>query len=191
MVFASEAVDESDTDMDSFKTIYGNGDGLLTEFPFPVVDFSGSLANIGEALILYGPDGMVVDHYNYTSFIGSGADGGGFSIERLDSGGPSVDSNFRVSEISGGTPGMWNSVSEPLQFGDANPVPEPATYMLLMTGLFLVAWRGGLLRAVIQTVDYRHQTLDLKDTPRANFLHRSLLQNSSFPPTFNPKSKVF
>ena len=57
VVLASEPVDDGDTDSDSFDTIYGNGDRLLTEFHFPVIDFTGSLANTGEVLILYGPVG--------------------------------------------------------------------------------------------------------------------------------------
>ncbi len=140
LVLASEAVDDDDNpDLDSFDTIYGNGDGLLTEFPFPVVDFTGSLANTGEVLTLYGSDRLIVDRYDYTPFISSGAGGGGFSLERIDPQGLSVDTNFKVSEIPGGTPGRWNSVASLTTSGNVAPVPEPATGMLLATGLLLRA----------------------------------------------------
>lgn len=133
LVLASEAVDDGDSDLDSFDTLYGNGDGLLTEFPFPLVDFIGSLSNTGEILTLYGPGGAVVDRYNYIPFLGSGADGRGVSIERIDPSGLSVDTNFKVSEVSGGTPGRWNSVAS---------VPEPGTGLLLATGLIVGALGG-------------------------------------------------
>ena len=136
-----EPVDDGDTDSDSFDTIYGNGDSLLTEFHFPVIDFTGSLANTGEVLILYGPGGGVVDLYDYTPFVRSNADGGRFSVERIDPMLPSGDANFRVSETSGGTPGMWNSAAGTISSGDVTPVPEPSTWILLATGLFLNIWR--------------------------------------------------
>ncbi len=135
VVLASEPVDDGDTDSDSFDTIYGNGDSLLTEFHFPVIDFIGSLANTGEVLILYGPGGGVVDLYDYTPFVRSNADGGRFSVERIDPMLPSGDANFRVSETSGGTPGMWNSAVGTISSGDVTPVPEPSTWILLATGL--------------------------------------------------------
>ena len=141
VVLASEPVDDGDTDSDSFDTIYGNGDSLLTEFHFPVIDFTGSLANTGEVLILYGPGGGVVDLYDYTPFVRSNADGGRFSVERIDPMLPSGDANFRVSETSGGTPGMWNSAAGTISSWDVTPVPEPSTWILLATGLFLNIWR--------------------------------------------------
>lgn len=141
VVLASEAVDDSDIDINSFESIYGNGDGLLTEFTFPVVDFSGSLNNSGEELILYSPDDEVVDSYNYMPFLGSGADGLGYSVERIDPWVPSLGTNFTVSTVTGGTPGTWNSVANYPDHEDTSRVPEPATYLLLITGLCLWPWK--------------------------------------------------
>lgn len=138
MVLASELLDDSDTDRESFEAIYGDGDGLLTEFTYITLDFSGSLANAGELLTIYGHGGEVIDRYDYTPFIGSGADGGGFSIERIDPLKPSEDINLSVSEVPGGTPGMWNSVAEQPGSGDVTSVPEPPTYLLLIAGLLLL-----------------------------------------------------
>lgn len=137
LILASEAVDDADTDTDSFESIYGNGDLSLSEFTFPVIDYSGSLSNSGETITLYNPAGNVIDSFNYISFIGSGADGGGFSLERIDPLAPSIDSNFMVSTIPGGTPGMGNSVAVSTSSGVAS-VPEPSTLLLMVFGLFLI-----------------------------------------------------
>ena len=77
----------------------------------------------------------MVDLYDYTPFVRSNADGGGFSVERIDPMLPSGDANFRVSETSGGTLGMWNSAAGTISSGDVTPVPEPSTWILLATGL--------------------------------------------------------
>jgi hypothetical protein len=124
LVLAREPVDSGDKDTDSFESVYGDGDGDLDEFEFTILDFSGSLHNKGETLSLIDNMKTVVDTYNYSVFVGTGADGGGFTVERINPFGPSIDSNFGVSTIPGGTPGNINSI-----------VPEPSSALLFVSGL--------------------------------------------------------
>ncbi len=143
LVLAREAVDGSDADTDSFETVYGDGDGDLDEFGFIVLDFAGSLLNSGELLVLKDNGGSVVDSYDYTAFLGTGADGGGFTVERINPYRPSVNSNFGVSVLSGGTPGHMNSI--------AVPVPEPSTALLLAGGLVTLVVLGKRLNGCAGT----------------------------------------
>ncbi len=132
LILASEPVDGSDTDIDSFESVYGDGDGDFDEFEFTILDFSGSLLNGGETLSLFDDSGLLVDSYDYSSFnTGTGADGGGFTIERIAPFALSINSNFDVSIILGGTPGYINSV--------ATPVPEPSSIFLLVSGIIGLA----------------------------------------------------
>lgn len=135
LVLSSEPVDDSDTDTYSFESLYGNGDGILSEFPFQVIKFTGSLANTGEPLTIYRPGGEIVESYNYIFFLDSIADGGGFSLERINPYMPAFDSNFSISNTIWGTPGEWNSVSSGISPPGTSPVPEPSTLLLLLTGL--------------------------------------------------------
>lgn len=135
LVLSSELLDDADNDGYNFTSLYGNGDGVLNEFPFPLVDFTGSLANTGELLTIYGPGGEIIESYNYVSFLDSAADGGGFSVERINPQMPAIDSNFGVSAQIWGTPGGWNSIAvwNPSQTPSA--VPEPATILLILSGV--------------------------------------------------------
>ena len=64
LILASEAVDGSDTDIDSFESVYGDGDGDFDEFEFTILDFPGSLLNGGETLSLFDDSGLLVDSYD-------------------------------------------------------------------------------------------------------------------------------
>jgi len=143
LVLAREPIDGSDSDIDSFETIYGDGDGDLDEFDFTILEFSGSLLNSGETLSLIDNFGRVIDSYNYSAFIGTEADGGGFTVERINPLGPSIDANFGVSIINGGTPGEINSIT--------TVVSEPPSAFLFISGLvwlpgFRKVWRHLFLR---------------------------------------------
>ncbi len=140
VVLTREPIDDGDSDPYNFESLYGNGDGILDEFSFPVVKFTGSLSNSGELLTVYGPGGDVIDTYNYMAFVNSDANGNGFSIERIDPYTETIDSNFAVSIIMGGSPGKWNSIA-PLQENETSPVPEPSTLLLMITGLIYLRWR--------------------------------------------------
>lgn len=146
VVIAREPVHDGDSDLYNFESLYGNGDGLLDEFPFLLVKSTGLLSNSGEVITLYGVGGEVLDSYGYSAFIGSSASGGGFSVERLNPFDSSYDGNFGVSTVIGGTPGAWNSISL-LDSGGTSSVPEPATVLLVIAGLMCIVILSGVNKA--------------------------------------------
>jgi len=75
--------------------------------------YEGKLANNGERLTLRGPDGRIVDSFEYedSSPWPRGADGYGSSLERISADLPSEDyHSWRASLQTDGTPGSQNSV---------------------------------------------------------------------------------
>lgn len=106
VVVAKELTDGSDTDTDSFESIWGNNDGVWDEQDgFMAIDGSFSLANSAGSVNL--SSGLVSEYLAYESSWG--ANGNGMSLERVNFSMPNTMENWNESI---GTPGKWNSLTQ-------------------------------------------------------------------------------
>jgi len=97
-----------------YAVIADNADQFLlehTDYAGTLIDSSFSLSNSGETIMLRnGFDADIIDSLTYDSSWG--ADGNGYSLERISPSGDSNESsNWNESLTEGGTPGYENSVS--------------------------------------------------------------------------------
>jgi hypothetical protein len=112
----------------AFTSRYGSGVRVAGEF-------SGSLANEGEALTLLGPLGEPILDFSYNPAWYPITDGGGFSLVAVDPAAPpsawGLASNWRPSSELGGSPGL----------GDLSPPPASLSFILPPAGNGLtLAW---------------------------------------------------
>ena len=111
LVIARELTDGTDEDLDSFETIYGNGDGVWND-GFTAIDGSISLTD-GEGAMLANSD-SAQDIVNYSKSWGG--DGNGFSIRKKDLVGENTPDNWAEHKLIGGTPGSGEGSSLEVSF---------------------------------------------------------------------------
>lgn len=109
VVIARELVDGTDTDLDSFESVYGNGDSIWnsSDENFRAFDGDFSLTDIDLVNLT---DGVYFEVLEYNSSFGG--NGNGFSIEKIDVNKENTFDNWKESSISGGSPGWGNVVKE-------------------------------------------------------------------------------
>jgi hypothetical protein len=108
LVIAKELVDGSDSDTESFESIWGNNDGVWDEQDgFLAIDGAFTLGNTADSVNL--SNDAFSDFIGYSDDLG--ADGNGHTLERIN-----LSENFWNESLSvGGTPGMKNSLSVDLE----------------------------------------------------------------------------
>ena len=110
VVISRELIDGTDTDNDSFESIYGNNDGVWTELDgsYKAYDGDFSLTDVDKinlSNLLYSE----ILEYN-TNFGGSG---NGKTIEKIELNQNNFFENWQESKVLGGTPGYnLNSLKE-------------------------------------------------------------------------------
>jgi len=128
-VVASEPLDTGDANVESFEYRYGNQNGLLDEFPYPVTDGIGGLNDGGETVTLRDASRATVDSFDYTGLLGS-SNAAGLTAERHST----ALGDFLKGTVTNGTPG-WTEFS-------LVAVPEPVSLLLVATPLLaLTRWR--------------------------------------------------
>jgi len=129
-VIAKELTDSpGDTDVESFEHLYGNGDGVVNEFTYPVDDSSGGLKDSGEVITLFDETGVAMDSFDYTGLLGSSKTAG-LTAERHSV----AAGDFVPGSVTNGTPGSTEFALV--------AVPEPVSLLLVATPLLaLTRWR--------------------------------------------------
>ena len=108
IVIAKELIDGDDTDNESFEYYWGNSDKVWnsTDANYTAIDGSFSLVNFGGTINI--TNGSYTILINYSNDWG--ADGDGYTLEKINPDGTNEKSNWAVSLVVNGTPGYQNSI---------------------------------------------------------------------------------
>lgn len=108
IVFANELIDSNDDDNESFESYWGNNDGIWNYLDgnFSAYNISLSFRNSEDTINL--TNGTHVTTLIYSSKWG--ADGNGYTLEKINPAGSNSFDNWGVSLVANGTPGYQNSI---------------------------------------------------------------------------------
>jgi len=131
IIIAKELIDGDDADNESFEYYWGNSDKVWnsTDANYTAIDGSFSLVNSGGTINI--TNGSYAILINYSDDWG--ADGDGYTLEKINPDGTNSQENWGVSLIKNGTPGYQNSIYETVEI-DYNQIeiseflPDPEGY---------------------------------------------------------------